>query len=221
MKPHPIFHVPRSSCTAMNGWHINLKNWMLCKIGEKAKDACTSFPDVIRYFEKLKMVVNPVVTLTRCVVAAIVAETLLGCTILVDPALPNVLRSGRIIRRNMFFEPKPMVNIGSEMSSFKVRNELSRVGEVLVAYWTDNPYGDWIVAHLFDDIPLRKTVIQRVAQEVFLEVVGFGSREPAFAFLQITFPGHGERTQYFEEIIARSQIWRLVDVDVVVASMKA
>ncbi len=69
---------------------------MFRKIGEQAKDACTSCPDLIRYFEKIKMVVNPVVSLTRSVVAAVIAETLLGCTMLVDPALPNVLRGGRI-----------------------------------------------------------------------------------------------------------------------------
>ena len=99
---------------------------MFRKIGEQAKDACTSCPDLIRYFEKIKMVVNPVVSLTRSVVAAVIAETLLGCTMLVDPALPNVLRGGRIVGRNFPFETKPMVNVSSEMLIFKVRNKLNR-----------------------------------------------------------------------------------------------
>src|SRR5579871_5174582 len=110
----------QSSCTAVNSWHVNLKNRMICKIWKQTKDACTSCSDIIRYFEELQMVVNPVVTLTRSVAATVIAETILGCAIFVNPALPNKLSGGRIVRRNFPFETKPMGNISSEMLIFKM-----------------------------------------------------------------------------------------------------
>ena len=138
----------------MNSRPVDLKNRMVYEGGEQAKDACTSCPDLIRCFEKLEMVFN------LEVVAAVIALPRRT-----RPARPNMLRMLRteaIFRSNLSFEAKPMVNISSKVRSFKVRNKLSRVGEVLVTERTDNPYGDWIVAHLSNNIRLRKTVVQGV-----------------------------------------------------------